>query len=65
MSSIADRRQRCADCGAHSPKVHTNYSLIGGDKGWRVTIVVGPDGKKTSVWRCPNCWKKMRTERPR
>jgi hypothetical protein len=58
----SNRRQRCFDCGQHSPKVSTNYSLIGGARAWRVSVVVGPDGKKTSIWRCPSCWKKLRTE---
>ncbi len=58
----ASRRQRCAGCGAHSPKVSTNYSLIGGSRAWRVSVVLGDDGKKMSVWHCPNCWKKMRND---
>lgn len=56
MSKDRDR-PRCVDCGSLSPATETNFTLIGSNHGWRLTMtMVG--GRKVPVWRCPRCWKK-------
>jgi len=49
------KTQTCADCGAVSPPISTNYTLIG-THGWRITRRATTDGALVVEWRCPDCW---------
>jgi DNA-directed RNA polymerase subunit RPC12/RpoP len=51
----------CSDCGAESPEVETNYTLISARHGWRLTRAFLPDGKIRMEWRCPTCWVRFKS----
>ncbi len=46
----------CKDCGKVSPRTDTSYTLISSRHGWRLSFD-NVNGYRTSVWRCPECWK--------
>jgi hypothetical protein len=52
--------QTCVGCNAKSPQTETNYTLISSRYGWRLSLETRPDGRRSSVWRCPNCWERHR-----
>lgn len=51
----------CIDCGKPAPPTDTNYTLISARHGWRLVISKGQDGRRSSAWRCPDCWMKHKS----
>lgn len=58
-----DKRIHCLGCGAKSPEVETEYTLISSRFGWRLSRRMARDGSAILEWRCPNCWAKFKAER--
>jgi hypothetical protein len=58
-----EKRIHCLGCGAKSPEVETEYTLISGRFGWRLSRRLARDGSFILEWRCPNCWAKFKSER--
>jgi hypothetical protein len=57
-------RETCADCGKEAPQTETNYTLISAQFGWRLTRSKGPSGELVVAWRCPECWREFKKQRP-
>jgi hypothetical protein len=49
------KTQTCGDCGALSPSISTNYTLIGAH-GWRISRRTDATGTVIVEWWCPSCW---------
>lgn len=58
-----DKRIHCLGCGARSPDVETEYTLISSRFGWRLSRRMARDGSAILEWRCPSCWAKYKAER--
>lgn len=58
-----EKRIFCLDCSAKSPEVETEYTLISGRFGWRLTRRMARDGSAVLEWRCPTCWAKYKAEK--
>lgn len=48
--------ETCVGCGKRAPETETNYTLISGRHGWRLSRTATPEGVLME-WRCPTCWK--------
>lgn len=55
------KSQTCVDCGATSPPIHTNYTLIGAHA-WR-TVRIERNGVLMPMWRCPACFAKFKRKK--
>jgi hypothetical protein len=53
-------RQLCHDCKGAAPPTETNYTLS--TMSWRCVVEVDANGTKVAVWRCPECWAKVRRQ---
>lgn len=49
-------RNVCSVCGKTAPETETDYTLISGKHGWRLSIHRTPDGRRASFWICKTCW---------
>jgi hypothetical protein len=55
-----EHRQLCYDCKVAAPVTQTNYTLS--TMSWRCVVELDPAGAKVAVWRCPECWVKLRRQ---
>jgi len=58
-----EKRIHCMGCGAKSPEVETEYTLISSRFGWRLARRTARDGSAILEWRCPTCWAKYKLEK--
>lgn len=52
--------ETCVLCGAKSPQVASDFTLLGGAIGWRVARNKTGQGPGVE-WYCPECWKKRKS----
>jgi hypothetical protein len=50
----------CAACGLQAPGGKRGFSLIAGEKGWRMIATRDPAAPIVQEWFCPECWEKRR-----
>jgi hypothetical protein len=63
MAEEQDVRRRCVGCRRTAPEVETDYTLISGRFGWRLSRRLARDGTLFMEWRCPDCWQRFKEER--
>ncbi len=51
--------QTCAGCGAKSPEMRSDSSLIS-TMGWRIRRWTNERGEAAFEWRCPACWAEFK-----
>jgi len=56
------RSYSCIACGARSPEVETEHTLISSRFGWRLTRQLKNE-ELILEWRCARCWQRYKQER--
>ena len=59
---MTTRHDACGGCGAPGPSAESTRTMT--EEGWRLTPIVGADGRKDYAWCCPKCWEERHGSAP-